>query len=63
MGAKEQVDEAIDALGYKDFDAFLLEHTGYTLTEMAEILDLPTQTFVTYHNEWVDQHAPPLWED
>jgi hypothetical protein len=44
-------------------DEFLLEHTGKTLTEMAAILGVPTQTFITVHNDWVKANAPPLWED
>lgn len=59
---KEFVESALRDKGY-DMDAFLVAHTGRTLAEMAAILGVPTQTFITYYNSWVDNNAPPLWED
>lgn len=49
---------ALEQAGYEDMRAFLLEHSGYTLTKMAERLDVDVAAFVSYHNAWVERHAP-----
>jgi len=50
--------EAVKGAGYEDLRAFLLAHSGYTLTEMAEVLGVDPGEFVAVHNAWVQRHAP-----
>ncbi len=49
---------ALEEAGYEDLKGFLLAHSGYTLTEMAEVLGVDVGEFVSYHNTWVERHAP-----
>jgi len=57
MGEKDVITALKDA-GYKNLKAFLLKHSGYTLTEMAGILGVDVGSFVAYHNKWASTRAP-----
>lgn len=49
---------SLQTAGYDTLKAFLLDQSGKTLTEMAEVLEVPVQDFVAFHNAWVARHAP-----
>jgi len=57
---RSSVDEALAAAGYDTLKGFLLAQTGASLTEMAKALEVPVQTFIRVHNDWVAANAPPI---
>lgn len=54
----ESITRSLQEAGYDTLRAFLLEHPGWTLTEMAEELEVPIQDFIAFHNAWVTRNAP-----
>ena len=57
------IGDSLQAAGYDTLKEFLLDHSGWSLTEMAEELDVPMADFVAYHNAWVAENAPDPLSD
>ena len=54
----ESIVRSLQTAGYDTLRAFLLDHSGKTLTEMAEVLGVPVQDFIAFHNAWIARNAP-----
>ena len=46
----------------KRLEAFVLDQTGATLTEMAASLGVQASAFYHIHNDWVERHAPGIFD-